>query len=227
MRKFMIAAALAVAALSGNQAQAEKHLRIWDGSVMPKHECATTPCVDCTFLSYEACYAEADRAGLVDKNVGFKSGQRAPLRLDRKEMPLEAECERDYASNPTSYYLPYGKGQIVCPVKDAVAVDAPPMPRRSAEPWLPAESPGGDAAIGIFFAQNCPGYLTPAARQTIHTFSQFRAREATQPYNELRVRIVEGARGNGTSMQKELHEWCMAAEPRVDAIQDKLGQMLK
>jgi hypothetical protein len=34
-------------------------------------------------LDYKTCYEQADKLGLIDKNVGFGRGQRPPLRLDR------------------------------------------------------------------------------------------------------------------------------------------------
>jgi hypothetical protein len=176
MNKLIIAAAFAVAALSGAQVQAATYIRLPSGTVTPKNECQTSPCVDCTFLDYKTCYEQADKLGLIDKNVGFGRGQRPPLYLDRREEPLEAECRRSQSSSPTSTYLPYGKGQIVCPVPGAVAVDAPQQPKRVVEAWFPDKSLGGDAAVGIFFAQKCPGYITPAARQHIHTVLQFRPR---------------------------------------------------
>jgi hypothetical protein len=217
MKKLMIAATFAVAALSGAQVQAATYIRLPNGTVMPKHECSTSPCVDCTFLDYKTCYEQADKLGLIDKNVG----------LGRREEPLERECRGSSSNTTTSHYLAYGKGQIVCPVPGSVAVDAPQQPKRVVEAWLPDDSPGGDAAVGIFFAQKCPGYLTPAARQHIHTVSQFRAREALEPYNEIQANIAKAARANRTSVEKELYEWCISAEPRITAIQDKLGQALR
>jgi hypothetical protein len=230
MWKFMMMSgtAFAVAALSGAQVQAATYIRLPSGSVMPKHECSTSPCVDCTFFDYKTCYEQADKFGLIDKNVGFKPGQRPPLYLDRAEEPLEAECDRSWRHTTTSISnLGYGKGQIVCPVQGAVAVDAPEEMKRTAASWLPPETPAGDAAVGIFFAQKCPGYLTPDARQHIHTIMQFRAREAWAPLNEIQANIAKAARANRTSVEKELYEWCIAAEPRIAAIQDKLGQVLR
>jgi hypothetical protein len=146
-----------------SEARAAKYIKTATGYVTPKHEFSTSPCVDCTFLDYKRCDEQADKLGLINRNIGFGPGQRLPLRLDRAEEPLEAECERG-RNTTTSYYLPYGKGQIVCPVPGAVAVEAPQKPQRVVEAWLPDELPGGDAAVGMFFAGNCPGYLTPAAR---------------------------------------------------------------
>jgi hypothetical protein len=226
MNKLMIAAAFAVAALSGAQVQADAYIRVPSGTVMPKHECQTSPCVDCTFLDYKTCHDQAEKLGLIDKNVGVGPGQRPPLRTDRVEEPLEAECSRQWNTTTMTVYPAKG-GQIICPVPGAVAVDAPQKPKRIVEAWLPDQSPGGNAAVGIFFTQFCPGYLTPAAREHIHTVSQFRAREAWDPYNEIQAKIAEAARANRTSAKKELYEWCIAAEPRINAIQDKLGQALR
>jgi hypothetical protein len=220
-------AATAFAALSINVADAATYIKTTTGHVTPKHECDTSrPCIDCTFLDYRTCYQEANRLGLVNKNIGFGQGQRQPLYLDRAEEPLEAECHRGYSSDTSSYMLP-GKGMIICPVIGAVTVDAPIRPKRVAEPWLPAENVGGEAAVGSFFAQNCPGYITDAARQLIHTVSQMNAREAWQPYNEIKTKLTEATKANRTSMAQELYQWCIAAEPRIAAIQDKLGQAIK
>jgi hypothetical protein len=83
MKKLMIAAAFAVAALSGAQVQAATYIRLPSGTVMPKHDCSTSPCVDCTFLDYKTCHEQADKLGLIDKNVGLGPGQRPPLYLGR------------------------------------------------------------------------------------------------------------------------------------------------
>jgi hypothetical protein len=74
MWKFMMTSgtAFAVAALSGAQVQAATYIRLPSGTVMPKHKCLTSPCVDCTFFDYKTCYEQADKFGLIDKNVGFK-----------------------------------------------------------------------------------------------------------------------------------------------------------
>jgi hypothetical protein len=166
----------------------------------------------------------ADKLGLINWNIGFGPGQRPPLRLDRAEEPLEAECDRGNGGNTTSYILPYNKGEIICPVPGAVVVAAPQKPKRVLETWLPEESPAGDAAIGIFFAQNCPGYITPASRELIQAFMQLRAREAWDPYHKIQAKIGEAASANRTSADKELFEWCIAAEPRINSIQDKIGR---
>ena len=228
-------ATLSIAMLA--PAKAETYIKTQSGHVWPKHECTSTPCVDCTFLTYEACYAKAKQAGVTDERpIGFGPGQRVPMRIDPRtgvplaleEIPLERECNRwQGENNTTSYFLPGNKGQIICPVLGAVEVPAPVQPKRVAEPWLPDESPGGEAAVGIFFAQFCPGYVTEAARQLIHTVSQFRAREASEPYNNIKTKLAEAASANQTSVQEELYKWCIAAEPRIAAIQDKLGQVLK
>jgi hypothetical protein len=221
-----IAAACAVAVLVGSAAGAETYIKTRTGYVTPKHECQTSPCVDCTFLDYKTCYGQADKLGLIDKNVGFGRGQRPPLRLDRAEEPLEAECDRKMNMNTITTYPPKG-GQIICPVPGAVVVEAPPKPKRVIEAWLPDQSPGGEAAVAIFFTQHCPGYLTPGARQTIRTFAQFRAREAWGPYHEIQDKIREAATANRTSVQQELFLWCQAAESRIADIQDKLGQAFR
>jgi hypothetical protein len=125
-----------------------------------------------------------------------------------------------------SYFSPGGKGQIVCPVPGAVAVDAPPQKKRAAS-WFPPETLGGNAAVGAFFTQNCPGYLSASARQYIHTISQLNARELWQPYSDIEAGLRNAAKANQTSVATELSEWCMDAEPRIAAIQNKLGQALK
>jgi hypothetical protein len=224
MLKSLAAAAATVAALSAVPGLAAAYIKTTTGHVMPKHECDTSgPCVDCTFLDYKTCYDQADRLGLVDKNAGFGAGRRPPVVLGRAEEPLEAECPRRYSADTSSHMLPFNKGTIICPVPGAIAVDAPIKPKRVAEPWLPADNPGGEAAVGIFFAQNCPGYITEDARQLIHTISQMRSREAWLPYNEIKAKIAEATRANRTSVAQELYQGCTAAEPRIAAIEDKLG----
>jgi hypothetical protein len=98
--------------------------------------------------------------------------------------------------------------------------------KRTAGPWFPPETTEGDAAVGIFYTQNCPGYITDAARQQIQTVSQFRAREAWQPYHEIQNKLAEAAKANRTTAATELRAWCIAAEPRIAEIQDRLGKAL-
>jgi hypothetical protein len=38
---------------------------------------------------------------------------------------------------------------------------------------------------------------------------------------------VETTRANRTSVAQELYQWCTAAEPRIAAIQDELGQAIQ
>lgn len=226
--KSLAAAAATVAALASIPGLAATYIKTTTGQVTPKHECDTrAPCVDCTFLDYETCYDQADRLGLVGKSVGFGPGRRPPVVPGRAEGPLEAECPRQYAADTSSHRLPFNKGAIICPVPGAIAVDAPAKPKLVAEPWLPDDDPGGEAAIGIFFAQNCPGFTTDEARQLIYAVSQMRAREAWQPYNEIKTKIAEATKANRTSVAQELYQWCVAAEPRIAAIEDKLGQAIK
>jgi hypothetical protein len=106
-------------------------------------------------------------------------------------------------------------------------MDEPKPSVATTAPYLPPESLGGDSAVGIFFAQKCPGYLTEAARQHIHTVSQLNAREASSHYGDIESKILEAAKTNQTSPQKELYKWCIAAESRIFAIQQKLGQVLR
>jgi hypothetical protein len=142
-------------------------------------------------------------------------------------VPGRAECPRQYSADPSSHMLPFNKGAVICRVPGAIAVDAPIKPKRVAEPWLPADDAGGEAAVGIFFAQNCPGFITDDARELIHAISQMRAREAWQPYNEIKTKIAEAIKANRTSVAQEFYQWCIAAEPRIAAIEDKLGQAVK
>ena len=79
-------------------------------------------------------------------------------------------------------------------------------PKGVAEPWLPADNPGGEAAVGIFFAVNCPGFITDDARQMIYAISRMRAREAWQPYNEIKMKIAEATKANRTSVAQELYQ---------------------
>jgi hypothetical protein len=134
------------------------------------------------------------------------------------------ECDPSGPCVDCRFLLPFDKGTIVCPGPGAIAVDAPIKPKRVAAPWLPADNPGGEAAVGIFFAQNCPGFVTDDARQLIDAISRMRAREAWQPYNEIKTKIAEATKANRTSVAQELYQWCIAAEPRIAAIEDKLGQ---
>jgi hypothetical protein len=216
-------ATMCALAFFADSVRAETYIKIpRTGAVTPKHECssfgADKPCVDCTFLDYRGCYEQADKLGLVNKN-------HPRLYLNRAEEPLEWECNR--SQNATTTSMSSNNGVIICPVPGAVAVDAPHKPTRLAQPWLPEDTADGNAAIGIFFTQHCPGYLTPAARETIHTFSQFRAREAWTMVDQIETNIVKAAGENQTNAQKELYEWCKAAESRVFAIQEKLGQALR
>jgi hypothetical protein len=221
MLKSLAAAAATVAALSAVPGLAATYIKTTTGHVTSQQECDTSgPCVDCTFLDYRTCYDRAGRLGLVVKNVGFGPGRRPPVVPGRAEEPLEAECPRQYSADTS--ILPFNKGTIICPVPGAIAVDAPIKPKRVAEPWLPADDPGGEAAVGIFFAQNCPGFITDDARQLIHAISQMRAREAWQPYNEIKTKIADAIKANRTSVAQELYQWCVAAEPRIAAIEDKL-----
>jgi hypothetical protein len=71
-----------------------------------------------------------DKLGIIDKNVGFGPEQRPPRNLNRREEPLEYECNRNWNNNTVSHITP-GKGEIVCPVPGAVVVDAPQKPDRS------------------------------------------------------------------------------------------------
>jgi hypothetical protein len=99
--------------------------------------------------------------------------------------------------------------------------------QRVASPWFPDEGASGDAAVGIFFAQHCPGYITEASRGFMHTFLQMKAREAYPIYNEIVGHIREAMVVNGTSDRHEIQAWCVAAEPRVFDIQTKIGQLMK
>jgi hypothetical protein len=111
----------------------EIYIKTPNGFVTPKHKCTTTPCVDCTFLTYEACYARAKQAGLTDETpIGFGPGKRVPLRINPQtgaplpEKPLERECDRSWNNNTTSIgNMGAAKGQIICPVPGAVIVEAP------------------------------------------------------------------------------------------------------
>jgi hypothetical protein len=142
-------------------------------------------------------------------------------------VPCRAECPRQYSADTSSHMLPFNKGTIICPVPGAIAVDAPIKPKRVAEPWLPPDNPGGEAAVGIFFAVNCPGFITDDARQLIYAVSRMRAREAWQPYNDIKTKIAEATKANRTSVAQEFYQWCIAAEPRIAAIEDKLGRARK
>jgi hypothetical protein len=230
MLKLIATATIGAILFSAPTHAQSSYIRLRDGRVVKKHECSVTPCVDCTFMDRQTCYDQAEKAGLVDKNVGSGPGQRPPLYSDRKELPLEAECSTQHETDLSSSLLRYGKGQIICPVVGATSVDERDEPKPSAAtlaPYLPPESLGGDSAVGIFFTQNCPGYLTEAARQHIYMVSQLNAREAWSHFDDIKSNILEAAKANQTSLQRELYKWCIAAEPRIFAIQQKLDQVLK
>jgi hypothetical protein len=72
--------AAAVISIAATTAHAENYIKMPSGYITPKHECSASDvvCVDCTFLSDKACYEQADKAGLIDKNIGFGPGQRPP-----------------------------------------------------------------------------------------------------------------------------------------------------
>jgi hypothetical protein len=118
---------------AGAEPRAETYIKKKGGSVTTKHECNPRdekPCVDCTFLDYQTCYEQADKFGLINKKIGYGlslDGWRPPLYSDRKEEPLEWECDRvgpDRGLNTKSYVDP-NKGTIICPVPGAVVVDPP------------------------------------------------------------------------------------------------------
>jgi hypothetical protein len=159
MKRFVVAAALAVSALSG-AAQATEYIKLRSGHVVPKHECSTTPCVDCTLLSYEACYKEADQAGLIQR-------PQIRMNLTRPNLPLEIECSRQMENNPQSQYLPYGKGQIVCPVVGATPVEPTPSltARHEPAPVLPDRSPA--PTTGVEPAEFVPGSVVYFAAPTM------------------------------------------------------------
>jgi hypothetical protein len=75
-------------------------------------------------LDNKTCYEQADKLGLIDKNIGFGTGQRRPMYLDHKEEPLLYECNRSESNTTTSLIIP-GRGTILCPVPGAVAVGTP------------------------------------------------------------------------------------------------------
>ena len=66
--------------------------------------------------------------------------------------------------------------------------------------------------------------LAPAKAET---YIKTQSGHVWQPYNNIKTKLAEAASANQTSVQKELYKWCIAAEPRIAAIQDKLGQILK
>jgi hypothetical protein len=131
-------AALSIAMLA--PAHAENYIKMPSGYITTKHECSADDavCVDCTFLSNQACYEQADKAGLINKNIGFGPGQQAPARIDPITMkniakPLEAECGGQFQGTTRSQHIPLtnssksglmGKyGQLICPVPGAVAIE--------------------------------------------------------------------------------------------------------
>ena len=106
------------------------------------------------------------------QECGLGRGQRLPTRIGPEgPEPLAEECDRSKNNNTVSRYLPYGKGQIVCPVPGAVVVDAPPEPAPSAENAARAaraeqwEPPKKNSIVEVTnesracnsFAKNAPG----------------------------------------------------------------------
>jgi hypothetical protein len=132
-------------AASGNRAKSVErqappnYIKLPSGYITPKHECSVDDvvCVDCTFLSDQVCYEQADKVGLINHNIGFGPGQTPPARIDPLTMknttkPLEGECGMD-RNNTKSISMPItgssksgtmGKyGKLICPVAGAVAID--------------------------------------------------------------------------------------------------------
>ena len=66
--------------------------------------------------------------------------------------------------------------------------------------------------------------LAPAKAET---YIKTQSGHVWQPYNNIKTKLAEAASANQTSVHEELYKWCIAAEPRIAAIQDKLGQVLK
>src|SRR5262245_23096561 len=130
MKRILLAGALALAVIPP-AAAAKEYIRLNSGNVVPKHECSTTPCIDCTFLSYEACYKEADQAGLIER-------PQIRMNLNRPNLPLEAECSRQFQYDTSSIHAKHG--QIICPVVGATPVAATPQLRAKYEP-APAMPP--------------------------------------------------------------------------------------
>jgi hypothetical protein len=181
-KNLIIATALAVVAVSGGQTQAATYIKTQSGYVWPKHECTSTPCVDCTFLTYEACYAKAKQPGLTDERpIGFGPDQRVPLRIDplrtdprnprvplvlQNELPLERECDRSTGKNNTTSYLLPGKGQIICPVPGAVEIAATPALRANHEPAPSLSAPTRRPTTGVeppeFVIGSVVSFATPA-----------------------------------------------------------------
>jgi hypothetical protein len=227
MKKLLIVSvAIAAATVMASQANAATYIQLSDGRVVPKNECTDgRRCADCTFLDAKTCYDQADKLGLIDHNIGFGLGQRPPLYSNRKEEPMEWECGK-YMRDLQSLTLPYGKGEIICPVLGATPVAPPPPKVVVAAPYFPAQSVAGNSAVGIFFTQHCPGYITEAERQLIHTVSQFNAREAWSMVNDIETNMGIAARANQTSPREELFNWCIAAEPRIADIKSKLGKQM-
>ena len=106
----------------------------------PKHECSADDvvCVDCTFLSDQACYEQADKVGLISHNISFGPGQEPPARIDPLTMknatrPLEQECGGAFQGSTRSVAIPLtgnsksgmmGKyGKLICPVAGARPIE--------------------------------------------------------------------------------------------------------
>jgi hypothetical protein len=142
MKSLAVAAMLAVSVPPIATAQAKEYIRLSSDHVTPKHECTSTPCVDCTFLSYEACYKQADQAGLVER-------PQIRMNLNRPNLPLEMECSRQFEHDTQSHYLRGGRGQIICPVMGATPVAATPSLRAKHEPAPAMPASARRATTGV------------------------------------------------------------------------------
>jgi hypothetical protein len=85
----------------GNAARSAAHLAPKtyikvNGRTFPKHECDTSgTCVDCTFMTYDACFDAAKKAGVQDKRQIDLLGHGTSARTSRSASPPQAAGGRD------------------------------------------------------------------------------------------------------------------------------------
>src|SRR6516165_8843401 len=84
IKKMLIGTALSLALAGPSPAANVNYIKMPNGYITPKHECSADDvvCVDCTFLSDQACYEQADKVGLISHNISFGPGQEPPARID-------------------------------------------------------------------------------------------------------------------------------------------------
>jgi hypothetical protein len=127
-KKMLIGTALSLVLAGPSPAANVNYIKTPDGWITPKHECSANDvvCVDCTFLSDQACYAQADKAGLINHNIGFGPGRAFPA-----TNPLEDRCGGASSTtrsavvsltNNSKSGLMGKQGKLICPVAGAISI---------------------------------------------------------------------------------------------------------